>query len=238
MIICVGASMKRIVVLLCVAVVIGGGRDQAQSVLSGSHGAAGILAPAIPEPPSNAIPTAAGQTDFKPNTAFREYAAKTLKVTPAEIEGGSVDAAGAKTMPNSVGNAWAFTMWLKSNRAREVRGWATPDGTVITPEQNLGLLFVEAGVWGKKRNRDRELADKLAELVVWGYGMNHMVARETDILPSLEFDAKGDGKLRFISSYRAPGPGGAFGGPRTYTDNVIALTRDHKATLSKAPHQR
>ena len=231
--------MKRIVVLLCIVVVIGCTRYQAQSVLRGFPGAARILAPAIPEPPSNAIPTAAGQTDFKPNTAFREYVAKTLKVTPAEIEGGSVDAAGAKTMPNSIGNAWAFTMWLKSNRAHEVRGWVIPDGTVITPEQNLGLLFVEAGVWGKKRNRNHELADKLAALIVWSYGMNHMVAREGDILqPSLKVDAKGNGKLRFISSYRAPGPGGAGGGPKTYTDNVIVLTRDHKATLTKVPYHR
>ncbi|MCA1592515.1 MAG: hypothetical protein LC754_07675 [Acidobacteria bacterium] len=182
-----------------------------------------------------------GQADFRPNTAFREYAAKTLKVTPAEIEGGSIDAAGARTMPNSIGNAWAFTMWLKSDRHREVRGWATPDGTVITPDQNLDILFVEAGVWGKKRNQHQnyKLANKLATLVVWSYGMNHMVAREGDIkLPSLELDAKGDGKLRFISSYRAPGGDSAGGGPKTYTDNLIALTHDHQATLTKAPYHR
>jgi hypothetical protein len=234
--------MKRIGALLCIVVLIGGARYQAQSISRRFHGAARILAPAIPEPPSNATPTAVGQTDFKPNTAFREYAAQALKVTPAEIEGGAIDAKTAKTMPNSIGNAWAFTMWLKANRKREVRGWAVPDGTVITPEQNLGLLFVEAGVWRKTRNRNHEyeFVNKLAELIVWAYGMNHRVAKEVDILPLLELDAKGDGKLRFISGYMAPKPPGyrEVYGFWTYTDNVIALTRDHKATLTKAPYQK
>jgi hypothetical protein len=224
--------------LLCIVVVIGCARFGSPRASQGSYGAAGNV---TREPPSNPAPAAAVQTDFKPNAAFREYAAAKLGVTPAEVEGGSINAAGAKAMPNSVGNAWAFTMWLKSDRAREVRGWATPDGTVITPDQNLGLLFAEAGVWGKGRGRGRAsvLAEKLAALLVWSYGMNNAVAKEGDIEPpSLEFKAGGGGRLRFVSSYRAPGGDSFAGGPKTYTKNLVTLTRGGNATLMRAPYRR
>ncbi|HEX8097675.1 MAG TPA: hypothetical protein VF507_06545 [Pyrinomonadaceae bacterium] len=229
----------KILVLLCVGAVFGCEQYLLRCVFcSSSVGAAVRTSPLQKPPTSNQTP--ADGTGFKPTRAFREYAARKLNVTPADIEGGAINAETAKTMPNSVGNAWAFIVWVKADRAREVRGWATPGGDVITPEQNLGLLLAEAGVWGRKRRQEqtRELAARLAGLIVWAYGMNHMVVNDPDIkIPVLEL-SDGDGALTFVSSYRAPGPGGAGGGPNTYTLNTVALTRDRKATLTKAPYNR
>ena len=48
-----------------------------------------------------------------------------------------------------VGRAWAFEAAKVVTPFPTERGWALPDGTIITREQNLGRLFQEAGLWDK-----------------------------------------------------------------------------------------
>jgi hypothetical protein len=195
-----------------------------------------------PEPPKPGVGSGGGSmTDFKPRTAFHAYAAQVLKVKPDEIEGGAPSEAAAKASRDNVGNAWAYIVWLRSDRDREVRGWVTADGTAISPEQNLGVLLAEAGVWAKPMPRTvNQTADRIAEALIWAYGPHkgHALVNELpDGMPppELKLAPDGSGTLRFFSSWRREGPGGAGGGPLTYTQNVIAFGADHKATLTKTP---
>lgn len=201
--------------------------------------------PAAPRPTEPAKPgvgsSRGSMTDFKPRTAFVAHAAQLLKVKPDDIEGGAIDAASAAASADNVGNAWAYVVWSKGDRDREVRGWVTADGTVITPEQNLGRLLTEAGLWAKPMPRSvDDMADLLAERLIWAYGPHkgHALVNELNRNmppPELKLAADGSGTLRFFSSWRASGPGGAGGGPLTYSQNDLAFKADHKATLAKTP---
>jgi hypothetical protein len=199
-------------------------------------------APRPTDPANRGVGSARGSMpDFKPRTAFVTHAAQVLKVSPDDIEGGAIDAASASASPDNVGNAWAYVVWAQGDRDREVRGWVTADGTVITPEQNLGRLLAEAGLWTKPMPRSvDDMADLIAERLIWAYGphkghalvtarMNRMAPPELKVAPD------GSGTLRFFSSQRPSGPGGAGGGPLTYTQNDLAFKADHKATLTKTP---
>lgn len=195
-----------------------------------------------PDPPKPGVGSGGGSmTDFKPRTAFHAYAAQVLKVKPDEIDGGAIDEAGAKASRDNVGNAWAYVVWLKSDHDREVRGWVTADGTVISPEQNLGVLLAEAGLWAKPMPRSVDaMGDFIAEKLIWAYGpaKGHALVNELPRKmppPELKLAPAGSGTLVFFSSWRAAGPGGAHGGPLTYTKNAIAFGADHKATLTKTP---
>jgi hypothetical protein len=182
-----------------------------------------------------ATPSAGGTvtTDFKPYNAFRAHAAKVLQVPPEQIAGGAVAEDMARRMPNTIGDALAYTMVLKSDPTRDVRGWAMLDGTVVTAEQNLGQLLAQAGVWSKTPTVP---AGKLAEHLAWSYGMNHRVVIEPENgapAPRYQLAADGTGTFRFFMASRPPGPGGAGGGPESLDELSIALSADHQAKLTK-----
>jgi hypothetical protein len=123
-----------------------------------------------------------------------------------------------------IGGAWAFVAAAKAHPEVQVRGWATGDGTVITPEDNLGVLLTEAGVWTNKPALD---AGALAERLVWAMGMNHRVVGPR----ALHVDASGNGTLSFQVAYRPPGPGGAGGGPERVSQCTVTLGAPHRAQL-------
>jgi len=185
---------------------------------------------------------AAMTSEFKPYTAFRSYAAKVLKVSPEQIDGGATDEDSVARDPNNVGGAWAYTMWAQADLHHEVRGWVTKDGTVITPEQNLGRLFVEAGAWRSafalprhkptkdklERDRERKIerevlerTQKLAERLIWSYGMGYSLEEPESDMPraQLALAADGSGTFRFFASYRVPGPGARGAGQSTISSS-------------------
>jgi hypothetical protein len=163
----------------------------------------------------------------KANTAFREYAAKKLGFPADKLEGGPNTEADIPLVPQRVGSVWAFVMRKPGDNKNEVRGWAIADGTVITLEQNLGLLFAEAGVWGGGASpplTERELADRL----LWTFGPKYVLA------PTPKLTLKdGAGTFVFHVNYRESGPGGVGGGPPQLTRVEIALTPDHHATATQ-----
>jgi len=167
-------------------------------------------------------------------TAFRAYAAQKLGIPADKVEGGPNDEALAKMMKTRVGTVWAFIMKKPGVHDTDVRGWAAGDGTVITLEQNLGVLFAEAGVWGggvAPPLTAREIADRLA----WSLGTRYIVYAEPDLgAPAPELALKGGaGTFTFTVDYRESGPGGAGGGPPQLTRFEIALTTDHRATATR-----
>ncbi len=114
-----------------------------------------------------------------------------------------------------------------------MRGWVAPDGTVISKDANLGLLFAEAHAWAAKPALN---AEELAEHVIWA------VSRDSRLLwdwkndekpPKLELKPDGSGTLKFLMGYRQPGPGGAGGGPEYVFECTVTLTKDHKAQFAR-----
>src|SRR5262245_48011463 len=104
--------------------------------------------------------TGAADASARAKVAFASYVAKLLNVQPGEIRGGPADNTGGN---HTRGAARHYTMWPVRDPASSIRGWVTPDGAVITPEQNLGVLFLEAGVWAKPPTQPLgELAGLLA----------------------------------------------------------------------------
>jgi hypothetical protein len=179
------------------------------------------------------------QTDSKPYNAFRAYAAKKLGVTSERMNGGGpIDANSAKATPQTVGNAWAYAYNSAANPGQEANGWAMPDGTVVTSDQNLGLLFEEAGVWASPFVRDAKV---LAERLTWSFGMTHRLAPIDPLgripAPALDVRPDGSGHLKFVVAIRNLGPGGAGGGPEDLALITVTLTPDHKATLAHAPYE-
>ena len=161
----------------------------------------------------------------KAHASFRDHAARVLKLSPDRILVSPIEEDPSVQLDQRVGAIWAFYGSSKDHPDRQVRGWASGDGTVITPEQNLGLLLAEAGVWTGKPKLD---ADALAERLVWAMGMNHRVVGQR----SLHFDPGGTGTLSFQVAYRPPGPGGAGGGRDRISQCTVTLTADHHARLA------
>lgn len=191
-----------------------------------------------PTTPAKADPAKADpMTTFMPTLKFREHAATVLGVPASEIEGGAVDAADAASKPKTVGGAWGLVVHPKGNHQREFRGWVTADGTVITAQQNLGLLLAEVGLWAKDRKQsNNEIADKVADLLAWSYGYGFTVInyREDGMTPpTLTLKPDGSGELVFFTSYKSPGPGGAGGGPEVLAEHRIVFNADKSATLKK-----
>ena len=174
---------------------------------------------------------------FTPTIKFREHAAQVLNKPVADIEGGALNEAHAKSLPQTVGGAWANFVHAKGNRDVEVRGWVTADGTIITGDQNLGLLLTEVGLWKKDRKEsDDDIADKVAALLAWSYGFGFKVIdyRARGMTPpTLTQKPDGSGELVFFTDYKRPGPGGAGGGPDSFTEHRIVLKADKTATLTK-----
>jgi hypothetical protein len=161
----------------------------------------------------------------KAHAGFRDHAARALKLPADRVLVSPIEEDASVQLDQRVGAAWAFYGSSKDHPDRQVRGWAVADGTVITPEQNLGLLLVEAGAWSGKAKLD---ADALAERLAWAMGMNHRVVGPR----SLHVDASGAGTLSFQVAYRPPGPGGAGGGQDRVSQCTIKLTADHHARLT------
>lgn len=160
----------------------------------------------------------------KAHASFRDYAARALKLSPDRILVSPIEEDASVQLDQRVGAAWAFYGSSKDHPDRQVRGWAIADGTVITPEQNLGLLLAEAGVWSDKPKLD---ADALAERLAWAMGTNHRVVGPR----SLHVEPSGTGTLSFQVAYRPPGPGGAGGGRDRISQCTVTLTADHHARL-------
>lgn len=173
-----------------------------------------------------------------PQAAFRAYAAQRLQVPPAQL----ADESAAIRGNHNHGAAIAMEMHADYTALR-VRGWVTADRTVISPKQNLGRLFAEAGVWRQPADLGA-LATTLAQDLVWAYS-------ETAVLdpaqagPVLTVDASGAGQLVFFSSSTSgstdpefvdplarEGVAGSGAGSRAYKD-VVTLTADHQAMLHR-----
>jgi hypothetical protein len=202
--------------------------NNTQTTLTGSgsaaHGAAAGGSPDRSKPMTNLE---------KAYAAFRDHAARKLGVSPDKIQGGPGTEELVKMSKGTVGSVWAYTV-RAAGKPDEVRGWATADGTVVTLEQNLGVLLAEAGVWGGGVSPPLT-APQIAERLTWSLGMNHSVFVAPHLgVPAPEIVLKdGAGTLTFVINYRRPGPGGAGGGPRQLTRIEIALTADRRATATQ-----
>jgi hypothetical protein len=179
----------------------------------------------VPKQPSRA---AAMKPGFqKAFTSFQEHAAAELGVAVEQLQAGP-DGEDVK-MPQTLGKAWAYTAIQKDVAGpRQIRGWATADGTVITPKQNLGALLKEAGVGGKKAKKP----DEIAKAIAWGLGNDY--ALNLDPWPAITVDKTGAGTFVFAVDGREAGPGGAGGGPIKKLLVTIAIAADHSGTMTMA----
>jgi hypothetical protein len=160
----------------------------------------------------------------KAHASFRDHAARVLKLSSDRVLVSPIEEDASVQLDQRVGAAWAFYTSSKDHPDRQLRGWAVADGTVITPEQNLGLLLVEAGVWSGTPKLD---ASALAERLAWAMGANHRVVGQR----SIHVEPSGTGTLIFQVAYRPPGPGGAGGGRDRISQCTVTLSADHHARL-------
>jgi hypothetical protein len=180
----------------------------------------------------------------KANAAFRDYAAKTLQAPAAKVHAWPDDQPTSDSWEGQgalgkfrlkVGNAWAFEANPDDKSERAVRGWATPDGTVIAHHANLEKLFAEAGVWsGGKPALD---AQQLAEHLTWSFGPDHKLTfyvGDQAKPPALDLKPDGSGTLKWVAMYRQPGPGGAGGGPQYLYEYTVTLSKDKKAQIARS----
>ena len=169
--------------------------------------------------------------------AFRAYTAERLHVSPGKIVGGRED-------KHSHGSAQAYMMYDDHNGRRSARGWATTDGTIITPKQNLGILFVETGVWARPPViTPDQLANTLAEDILWSYSQSDRLEKQ----PELALAPDGSGSLWIFSKSSSnavdfdeqfvtdEGLGGGGGYSDCYFEINVVLTSDHKASLTRKP---
>jgi hypothetical protein len=223
---------KLVVKALCASALIWGCASDRQNAGSQKNtppgGSSAGSGPVANNPPDRSKPMT-GITAA--HAAFRAYAAQKLGIAIDEIEGGPKDEALARMVEARVGSVWAFIMRKSGVYDRDVRGWATADGTVVTLEQNLGVLLDEAGVWGRGVTPPLT-AVQIAERLVWSLGMNYAVFMLPHLgVPAPELEMKdGAGKLTFVVDYQQPGPRG----PRQLTRFEIALTADRRATATQA----
>lgn len=194
-------------------------------------------APAAPEARPAPVPTESAAA-----AAFRAYVARRLHVSPSNLEDDSAYITGQHTR----GAARALVMRPKGALRTEVRGWAIADGTLITPDQNLGILFAEAGVWADPPAKPpSDLASTLADDLVWSYGSAAEVEPPSNGMtaPWLVLAADGSGTLVFFSRSESEAldpeaDDGAGGGAAQFSfKDTVVLTADHKATLTRKPFE-
>src|ERR1043166_6232309 len=77
----------------------------------------------------------------KAHASFRDHAARVLKLAPDRLLVSPIEEDARVQLEQRIGAAWAFYGTSKDHPDSQVRGWAIADGTVITPDQNLGLLL-------------------------------------------------------------------------------------------------
>lgn len=138
--------------------------------------------------------------------AFRDYAATVLQVRAAQVHVGPSSEEVARRAPDNVGRLWAFDATTDGKPGFQARGWAAPDGTVVSTRQNLGRFFDEAGLWRGAPPAANELADRL----VWSLGTAYqriVVFRDRVTPPSLTLRPDGSGTLTFLVKQVSPPPG-------------------------------
>jgi hypothetical protein len=173
--------------------------------------------------------------------AIRAYTAKALELPPGNLQGYVEEERSDTRGEHTRGAAWQFEMWDKGEPHNGVRGWVTADGTVITADQNLGILLAESGIWASPAKAPQDdLAETVARDIVWSYGPG--VTLETMRAwglgpPELKLTPGGSGTLHFFANDHGGAKpwGGGGAPPDTYVENSVVLTADHKATLTRAP---
>jgi hypothetical protein len=166
----------------------------------------------------------------KAHAAVREYAAKHFGVKPDTLRV-MPDNEGTANLPHMgrVGKLWSFDAQAGDDTITVL---AAPDGRVASHQQNLGLLFEEAGVWTDSATLN---ADQLAAQIVESMGSRGMNYRVYDDFgasaPELTIDASGAGTLVFQVGRKQRGPGGSGGGPEFRAEAKVVLTPDHQAKL-------
>src|ERR1041385_9001458 len=114
-------------------------------------------------------------TNRMPYEAFRAYAANKLGVAPDTLNGGGpLDPETASKMPQTVGRLWPYAFNTSVNGYRDVNGWATADGMVVSSDENLGRLFDEARIWGPGPTPTLD-AHQLGDLLAWSFGAGNRV---------------------------------------------------------------
>lgn len=202
------------------------------AIVATASAAAGApaAAPACPAKDSRAKRSDPMHAGFdKARESFCDHTARALKLPRDRILVSPIEEDPSVQLDQRIGAAWAFYGTSKDHPQHQVRGWATGDGTVITPDQNLGLLLAEAGAWSAGSSPDA-LADRLAERLVWAMGADHRVVGPR----RLHVEPGGAGTLSFQVAFRPPGPGGAGGGRDRISQCTVALTADHHARLTTA----
>jgi len=130
-------------------------------------------------------------------------------------------------------------MQRKDDYVRVARGWVTADGTVIAPDQNLGLMLAEAGVWAQGStqpaderadgNRSRSIVDARHGR---GTDLTNGVAIDTDNqMPAPTLTLAPTVRARSVlAKYQLPKERHKGHGCKTaYAEIKVALTADHQA---------
>jgi hypothetical protein len=182
-------------------------------------------------------PTGRGSVSSNFSKAYsvvREHAAKIYGVSAGKVRV-LPDKEEIANLPHNagVGRLWAFDAQAPERpRLGAIHVFATREGVLVTHEQNLGILFEEAGVW---TNSPALNADELAKLIVGSMGMEHRVYPFDVPPPELTLDASGAGALVFHVGRKGIGPGGSGGGPEFQAEAKVVLTPDHQAKLELGP---
>lgn len=199
----------------------GGGKPAGQGSASGK-----------PSASNGSVMTAAKGTYQAAFEAYRAHAVNKLGLPAEQLGGFGPNESIAKLQRGRVGQVWAFEGRPKDAPTPELRGWATSDGVVVTLEQNLGLLFAEAGAWGGGVT-PALTAQQLADSLTWAMGSGHTVFTLHPKVPAPELTLKdGAGTLSFHVDFQKPGQGRA---PRNISRIEVALTKDQRATLTRTP---
>jgi len=149
--------------------------------------------------------------------AFRAHAIKVLATTDVVLAPN-----GEARMPHTYGAAWAFNAAPSNHPDRMVRGWATGKGTVITTQQNFGLLLAEAGLWANPRG---DLSG-LPAAIAWSLGNAYTAPGGIDV----KIGPDGAGTITSYLLYQEAGGGGHVS-PQVAVEVVVTVAKDHTATV-------
>lgn len=163
--------------------------------------------------------------------SFRDYAAGVLQVAAKKVDVGPSSEAVARGAKDNAGRLFAFDATSDGKPGIAVRGWASPDGTVASTRQNLGLFFEEMGLW---KEGAAASADDLAARLAWSLGSGNQVVpvfRDRIQPPALVRNPDGGGTLRFLYKQVSPPPGRPM---EWVYEATVTLTADRKATWARS----